>query len=133
MGTQTQGFPGWKEVGKNMQRLREDAGYSSAKEFAKAVGMNPATYTSYEQGNRRFNYEHAWIIADALHCPIDALGGRKPPVTYADTNQEKMNRQYEAMNADGKKQAAQAVENAHANLRNRKSEVDTDGAERWTA
>ena len=26
-----------------------------------------------------FNYEQAWIIADALHCSMDALGGRKPP------------------------------------------------------
>ena len=119
-----------KEIGKHLQRLRQDAGFSSAAAFAEHIGMKKETYTCYEQGKSMFNYEQAWIMADALHCSIDALGGRESPVKYADPAQERMNRQYAEMNADGKSQAAQAVENAHANLRNRKSDMDAEGAER---
>ena len=107
-----------------------------AKEFAKAVGMNPATYTSYEQGNRRFNYEHAWIIADALHCSIDALGGRKPPVTYSDPKQERMNAYYDDLTDDAKRRVAEVVDDAHRNPRNLKElkvRATRGGRRRWSS
>ena len=68
-----------KAVGKTLQRLRKEAGYSSAKKFAEHVGLNPNTYTQYEQGITGFNYEQAWLLADALGCSMDDLGGRDWP------------------------------------------------------
>ena len=68
-----------KQIGKHLQQLRKGLGFRSAKAFAKSVGINPGTYTSYEQGERSFTYETAWDIADALGCSLDELGGRKWP------------------------------------------------------
>lgn len=68
-----------KSIGKNLQRLRKELGYKSAKAFAEKAGINPGTYTSYEQGERSFTYEVAWDMADALHVSLDRLGGREWP------------------------------------------------------
>ena len=68
-----------KEIGKHLQALRKSAGYTSAKAFAISIGFNPNTYTQYEQGISGFNYEQAWLMADALHCSMDELGGRAWP------------------------------------------------------
>ena len=73
-----------KQIGKHLQELRKAAGYGSAAAFAEVIGFNANTYTQYEQGITGFNYEQAWIMADALHCSMDALGGRKPPHAYAE-------------------------------------------------
>ena len=73
-----------KNVGKQIQKLRKDAGYTSAKAFAERIGFNPNTYTQYEQGVSGFNYEQAWIMADALECSMDELGGREWPKDGAD-------------------------------------------------
>ena len=68
-----------KNIGRQIQKLRKDAGFSSAKAFAESVGFNPNTYTQYEQGISGFNYEQAWVMADALECSMDELGGREWP------------------------------------------------------
>ena len=70
-----------KSIGKNLQRLRKEAGFSSATSFAASVGINGNTYTQYEQGISGFSYERAWQLADALGCSMDELGGREWPPT----------------------------------------------------
>lgn len=68
-----------KAVGKALQLARKAAGFRSAKAFAEYAGLNPGTYTNYEQGDRAFSYEQAWLMADALGCSLDELGGREWP------------------------------------------------------
>ena len=41
--------------------------------------MKTSAYTEYEQGRRSFTYEQAWMMADALECSMDELGGREWP------------------------------------------------------
>lgn len=68
-----------KAIGKQLQKLRKEAGYRSAASFAEKIGVNPNTYTQYEQGLGGLSYERAWDLADALHCSLDELGGREWP------------------------------------------------------
>lgn len=68
-----------KSIGKNLQKLRKDSGFKSAKAFAETAGINSGTYTSYEQGERSFTCETAWIMADALDVTLDELVGREWP------------------------------------------------------
>lgn len=60
----------------NLQNIRKNAGYKSARAFAEHIGMPVATYTDYEQGRRAFTLEKAWEFADELHCTLDELAGR---------------------------------------------------------
>lgn len=61
-----------------LQELRKKV--KSAREFAEHIGMNPHTYTEYEQGRMNFTLERAWEFADALGCSLDELAGRKAPI-----------------------------------------------------
>lgn len=61
----------------NLQKLRKEAGYRTAKDFAEAAGIPTPTYTRYEQEPAKIPIERAWIIADFLACSIDAVVGRE--------------------------------------------------------
>ena len=65
---------------RTLQRLRREAGYRSAKEFAGQIGIPSSTYARYEQSpespEARIPLKSAWIIADALSCTIDLVVGR---------------------------------------------------------
>ena len=101
-----------KQAGKNLQKLRMAADFKSAKAFAEHVGINPNTYTQYEQGLVGLGLEQAWLIADALGCTLDELAGRTPPQhgsILADELQRLMDHAYETMNDAGKAQAAHLV------------------------
>lgn len=101
-----------KQIGKNLQKMRKAAGFKSAKAFAEHIGVNPNTYTQYEQGLVSISFELAWAIADALDCTLDELGGRAIPnngPAYNDDRQRLMNHAYSTMNDAGKSQAAQLV------------------------
>ncbi len=93
-----------KQIGSHLQKKRKEAGYKSAKAFAKHLGINPNTYTQYEQGLVSFSYEKAWKFADALNCTLDELGGRTPPEQriYSDPDQEALNGYFESMNKVGR-------------------------------
>lgn len=93
-----------KGIGSHLQALRKAAGFKSAKAFAEYVGVNPNTYTQYEQGLVAISYERAWQFADALKCTLDELGGRTPPEarTYNDSSQEALNGYFESMNSTGR-------------------------------
>ena len=72
-------IPDRAAIGDVLQDLRVKAGFKTANSFAEYVGINSATYTGYEQGKGMFTYERAWLMADALECSMDELGGRQWP------------------------------------------------------
>lgn len=99
--------PDRKKIGTSLQAKRKKAGYKSAKAFASFMGLNPNTYTDYEQGRIGLSFEIAWQIADALNCSLDDLGGRdfSPPSEqspFADPYQAELNACYEASTAEGR-------------------------------
>ena len=71
--------------GRALQRFRREAGYRSAKEFARAIGMPYTTYARYENQDdgpdRAIPMPTAWKLADALGCSIDELVGRSAEET----------------------------------------------------
>ena len=71
--------PEIKEIGRALQSMRKSAGFKSAESFADAIGMKTSAYTEYEQGRRSFTFAQAWMMADALECSMDELGGREWP------------------------------------------------------
>ena len=93
-----------KSIGSHLQKMRKAAGFKSAKAFAEYVGVNPNTYTQYEQGLVAMLYERAWQFADALNCTLDELGGRTPPSAqaYTDPDQAALNGYFESMNSTGR-------------------------------
>lgn len=76
---------------RTLQRLRREAGYRSAKEFAAVVNIPASTYARYENrpdgADKGMPLAAAWIIADKLGCTIDAVVGREDidkPRAFAD-------------------------------------------------
>ena len=95
-----------------LQAMRKKAGFKSAKAFADSIGMNPATYTDYEQGRRAFTLEKAWEFADVLECSLDELAGRRwPPEDLAsiDPRRRAMIESYDSLTDDGKTLASEMV------------------------
>ena len=66
---------------RTLQLLREEAGFASAKDFAKALGLPETTYSRYERQPNSINtgvpIKSAWLIADFLNCSIDLVVGRE--------------------------------------------------------
>ncbi len=99
-----------------LQRIRKEKGFKSAKAFAEHIGMSKNTYTNYEQGTRPLSLETAWEFADALECietawefadalecTLDELAGREwPRPAFADPGQEALNAYFESMNSAGR-------------------------------
>ena len=65
---------------RTLQRLRREAGYRSAKEFAAELGIPASTYARYERQPETpecaIPMASAWAIADALGVSIDLVVGR---------------------------------------------------------
>ena len=59
-----------------LQRLRRDAGYRTAADFADKIGIPSSTYCRYERGGA-IPTANAVLIADALHVSVDAVLGRE--------------------------------------------------------
>ncbi|WP_297034028.1 helix-turn-helix domain-containing protein [uncultured Enorma sp.] len=66
---------------RTLQRLRREAGYRSAKEFAEALGIPSSTYARYERAGDGADcgipLPAAWQIADKLGCSIDLVVGHE--------------------------------------------------------
>lgn len=93
-----------------LQRIRKERGFKSARAFAEHIGMSKDTYTNYEQGARPITLELAWEFADVLGCTLDELAGRDfKSVDYADQRQAVMNDDYAHLSDAGKDAAAGAV------------------------
>lgn len=86
-----------KSIGRNLQRLRKEAGFKSAKAFAEHIGISAARYTEYEQGRRCFNYDQAWEFADALGCTMDELAGRNFKESEVDPRKEKVGNYFDML------------------------------------
>ena len=94
-----------------LQAIRKQAGYKSAKAFADHIGMPVGTYTDYEQGRRMFTLEKAWEFADALDCTLDELAGRKAPNRASgDARMGSIADSYESMNDTGRARLAEQAE-----------------------
>ena len=98
-----------------LQRIRKDRGFKSAKAFAEHIGMSKDTYTNYEQGARPITLELAWEFADVLGFTLDELAGRDFKAdSYADPRQAVMNDDYARLSDAGKDAAAGAVRGIRA-------------------
>lgn len=66
---------------RTLQRMRREAGFRSAKDFAERVGIPISTYARYERAGDGpecgIPLPSAWAIADALGCSIDLVVGRE--------------------------------------------------------
>ena len=66
---------------RTLQRLRREAGYRSARDFAAELGIPASTYSRYERQPEgpeiAIPLSSAWAIADRLGCSIDLVVGRE--------------------------------------------------------
>lgn len=88
---------------RTLQRLRRQAGYRSAKDFAEALGIPGSTYARYERAGDGpdcgIPLPAAWQIADALGCSIDLVVGR----TDIDAKDEHpIQTRYDALTREGR-------------------------------
>lgn len=91
--SKTRGLP-------TLKRLRCEAGYFSAKEFATALKIPSSTYSRYEQApegpNSGIPLNIAWAIADELGVSIDLVVGRAdidaPRTSTLDDRVQKLSR-----------------------------------------
>jgi len=58
-----------------LRRKRLEAGYRTAADFARGIGMKAPTYASYENGSRAITRNAAAIIGKALGVPPSILLG----------------------------------------------------------
>lgn len=95
------------QVRTQLQKVRKRAGFKSAKAFAEHMGLNPNTYTDYEQGRIDFTLEKAWEFADALNCTLDELAGREsPPARIDDPLKRQVVDAYDSMTQAGRESLA---------------------------
>lgn len=92
-------------IAENLKKWRCQAGYSSYKAFAEAVGMTPARYYGYESGRRSLKVTDACALADFLCISLDDLVGRSfepegvPSITEEDML---LVERYHSLNRQGK-------------------------------
>lgn len=60
----------------SLRRLRESAGFPTARMLAESLAMSPTTYSRYERRPWAIPIKPAWLIADRIGCDIDAVVGR---------------------------------------------------------
>ena len=65
-----------------LRYMREKVGYTSAKDFAKEIGIPYTTYLGYENQGREPKYDTLCQIATALNCTTDELLGRENHASY---------------------------------------------------
>lgn len=66
------------EFNERLKHYREKAGYKTAKDFAKKLGLPYPTYVAYENTDREPKYEVLIRISRLLNVSIDELLGNKP-------------------------------------------------------
>ena len=113
-------------MAKNIQDLRREAGYRSAKDFAAAMGIALSTYNRYENQPEAIPLKQAWAIADFLGCSIDMVVGREP-VSASDMRGD-VQKAYDALSDDGRRMIDEYLEfvqlkDAKADRRRRDAEA----------
>lgn len=66
-----------EKTGKNLMRLRKQAGYVSRHEIAEELGITESRYRSYETGQRGMSLQLAISISEAIGCTLDELVGSR--------------------------------------------------------
>lgn len=61
----------------NLEALRRKAGFKTAADFAKRLGVSRPTVSMWESGQREMSLDRACDICDILGCTLDELAGRK--------------------------------------------------------
>ena len=95
-------------MAKNLQDLRREAGYRSAKDFAAATGIALSTYNRYENQPDAIPLKQAWAIADFLGCSIDMVVGREP-VNTANMRGD-FQKLYDRLSAEGRRMLDEYME-----------------------
>ncbi|MDY6295066.1 MAG: helix-turn-helix transcriptional regulator [Schwartzia succinivorans] len=72
----------------NLKRYRFAAGFSTAKDFAKALNLPYNTYLNYETKDSEPKYDLLCKIADILNVTTDELLGRSSKTLFADSRVE---------------------------------------------
>lgn len=65
-----------KAFGKRLTAARIAAGYETAEQFSKLLGVKPHTYRKYERGETSPSYELLLELSERLDKPLDYLLGR---------------------------------------------------------
>lgn len=99
-----------RRIGRKLQARRKEAGFKSARAFAEHVGVNPSTYTQYEQGLVTLSFERAWQFAKELGCPVDSFSpansaepdGHGSGIPEDENAREALNHCYELMGREGR-------------------------------
>ena len=103
-----------------LREIRDRRGISQER-LAAMLGVKVSRYGSWERGDRMLSLEQAYKCAVALGCTIDEIAGYTPK---ADSVLRRISDRYESMNERGRRQLADAAENAASNPVNRKSGMD---------
>lgn len=86
-----------------LSQLRKAAGYHSAKEFARVLGIPASTYARYERNSdgpdSGIPMRAAWAIADKLNTTIDVIVGR---FDEPDGQERDLNAFYRSLSENGK-------------------------------
>ena len=94
-----------------LMEFRKKKGFKSRDDFAIAMGISPATYKSWETGQRKIKLEDACKVADVLDCSLDELAGRWDYVgRYSDDRQRRLNQAFGHLDDSQKSIAVGAVE-----------------------
>lgn len=80
-----------------LQKMRKEAGYRKAQDFADVLGMAASSYARYERDPEKIPLKHAWAIADELGCSIDVVVGREEADPRGEVQQF-----YDGLSEDGK-------------------------------
>lgn len=92
----------------NLKMYREQAGYSSAKDFANLLGVPYTTYLGYESKGVEPKYELLIKMADILNVtPNTLLGVKDPKLTLEEQN---LIKKYRALDERGKQTVDETLE-----------------------
>lgn len=96
----------------NLQLLRVQHGFKSARAFAEYYGFNVGTYTNLEQGVNKMSINTAWELADIFQVSLDELVGRsfKQRPSYEDWQVEELVESFESLDDAGKDAIMEQVE-----------------------
>lgn len=93
-----------------LQRIRTERGFKSARAFAEHIGVSARSYTNHEQGISSPPLDVACIYADALGVTLDELAGRNFDArAYEDSRHRQLNENYLSLDETAKDAAAAAV------------------------
>ena len=83
----------------NLEALRRKAGFKTAADFAKRLGVSRPTVSMWESGQREMSLDRACDICDILGCTLDELAGRRS--MSLSTEEQQLIRDFRSTDARG--------------------------------